>query len=83
MHEYMVSFWSPRGDYTTPTFRSKSMELAVNKAWLKVPKKYKEGMVRGFATDLDSDDMDPPTQFEWVRGKWKKIEAEMGRGCRC
>lgn len=73
MHEYMVSFWSPRGDYTPPTLKSKSMDLAVNQGWLKVPKKYRPGMVRGFVTDLDSEGMEAPTQFDFIRGRWKRI----------
>lgn len=82
MREYMVSFWSPSGDYTPRTIKSKSMDLAVNQGWSKVPQKYKPGMVRGFVTDLDSEDMDPPTQFEFVRGRWKRISPGMG-SCRC
>jgi hypothetical protein len=74
MHRYIVSFWSPRGDYTGPDIVAPSPGAAVNKAWPKVPKKYREGMVRGFVTDLDSDDMDDPFQFEWVRSRWKEIQ---------
>lgn len=83
MTRYMVSFWKPGSDYTPPAITAKTMEAAVNKAWPKVPKKYKEGMLWGFATDLDSEDMDPPTQFKWVRGRWRKNDAALGRRCRC
>lgn len=73
MPKYMISFWSPTGgDYTPPDVTASTVEAAVNKSWKKVPKKYKSGMVRAFATDMDTDDIEPPIQLVMKKTRWKE-----------